>query len=336
MVSDRAFAADPLRVVRLARMGAELGFAVDPGTVTAARAAAPALAGVAGERIFAELKQIVAAQEPLAGLALLDSLGAADVVLPELVALRGVEQNVYHHLDVYGHTLEALEHAVALERDPSGVLGVEAAPVRAFLALGVADEMTRGELLRWSALLHDIAKPQTRAVSAEGRITFMGHDVEGAAVVRGIFTRLRAAEKVSAQVAAMTRHHLRLGFLVHARPLSARDIYGYLAGCDPVSADVTLLSCADRLATRGRHGERAIAAHLELAREIWPAALAWQQRRPRAPVRGDDLAAALGRPVGPWLADALEELSAARYAGEIDDSAAAAVAHTAAWLEQTG
>jgi poly(A) polymerase len=333
MVSPQAFSADPLRVIRLARISAELGFAIDPGTGAAARKAAPALSRVAGERSFAELKQIVAAPEPLAGLATLESVGATDVVLPELMALRGVEQNVYHHLDVYGHTLEALEHAVALERDPAAVLGVEAAPVVQFLDLGLADEMTRGEVLRWAALLHDIAKPQTRAVTAEGRVTFMGHDVEGAAVVRGIFSRLRAAEKVSAQVAALTRHHLRLGFLVHARPLSPRDVYGYLATCEPVSADVTLLSCADRLATRGRNGEAAIAAHLELAREIWPAALAWQRQRPRPPVRGDDLAAALGRPAGPWLAGALEELSAARYAGEIDDSFAQSLGHTRGWLD---
>jgi poly(A) polymerase len=336
MVSAGAFAADPLRVMRLARIAAELEFDVDPATLGAARAAAPALTSVAGERVYAELRQIIAAPRPLEGLGLLESVGATAVVLPELVALHGVEQSVYHHLDVYGHTLETLFHAVDLQRDPAGVLSVPAEPLERFLALPLGDDMNHGEVLRWAALFHDIAKPQTRAVTPEGRITFFGHDAAGAKVVRGVFSRLRASEKVTAQVAAMTRHHLRLGFLVHARPLSARDVYGYLAACEPVSADVTVLSVADRLATRGRNGEAAIAAHLELARELWPAALEFQQRRPRAPLRGDDLAAAVGRPPGPWLADALEELSAARYAGEIDDSAATAVAHATAWLEQNG
>ena len=336
MVSPGAFAADPLRVMRLARIAVELDFDIDAGTLAAAEAAAPGLAGVAGERIYAELRQIIAGERPLAGLGVLESVGAAAVVLPELVALHGVEQSVYHHLDVYGHTLEALGYALALQDDPPGVFGVEAEPTQAFLARPLADEMSRGEVLRWAALLHDIAKPQTRAVNAEGRITFFGHDVEGVGVVREIFGRLRGSEKVTAQVAAMTRHHLRLGFLVHHRPLSARDVYDYLAACEPVSADVTLLSVADRLATRGRNGKPAIAAHLELARELWPAALEWQARRPRPPLRGDDLAAALGRPAGPWLAEVLEELSAARYAGEIDDSAATAVGYAAAWLEENG
>jgi putative nucleotidyltransferase with HDIG domain len=336
MVSAGAFGADPLRVMRLARIAVELEFVVEPGTLEAARRAAPRLADVPGERIYAELRQIITGERPLEGLSGLESVGASAIVLPELVALHGVEQSAYHHLDVYGHTLETLSFAVALERDPAGVLGVPAQPVADFLALPLADEMTRGEVLRWAALLHDIAKPQTRAVTPEGRITFFGHDREGAEVNRAIFARLRASEKVAAQVAALTRHHLRLGFLVHERPLSARDVYDYLAACEPVSADVTLLSVADRLATRGRHGERAIAAHLELAREMWPSALDWQRHRPRAPLRGDDLAGALGRPAGPWLAAALEELSAARYAGEIDDSAAKAVAHATAWLEQNG
>jgi poly(A) polymerase len=334
MVSTGAFAADPLRVIRLARITSELDFVIDDATVAAALAAAPGLEGAAGERIYTELRQIIRSQRPLRGLELLESLGATAVVLPELMALHGVEQNVYHHLDVHGHTMEALEHALELERDPAGVLGIEAAPLRAYLAEVVGDEMSRAEVLRWGALLHDIAKPQTRAVTGEGRITFFGHDVAGADVAVGILGRLRASEKVTAQVAALTRHHLRLGFLVHERPLTDRAVYEYLRTCEPVSADVTLLSVADRLATGGRNAERAIAAHLELAREIWPAALAWQAARPRPPLRGDELAAALERPAGPWLAAALEELSAARYAGEIDDRPEPAVAHARAWLER--
>jgi poly(A) polymerase len=336
MVRSGAFTADPLRVIRLARLAAELHFSVDGATLAAARAAASGLGSVAGERVYAELRQIIAAERPGEGLTQLEATGATAVVLPELVALHGVEQNIYHHLDVYDHTLETLSSQLRLQGDPAGVLGIPARPVQAFLSESVADEMTCGEVLRWAALLHDIAKPQTRAVSDSGRITFFHHDVEGAQAIRAIFGRLRASEKVTTQVAEMTRHHLRLGFLVHQRPLGPRDVYDYLATCEPVSAEVTLLSVADRLATRGRNGEPAIAAHLELAREIWPAAVSWHAQRPRPPLRGDDLAAALGRPAGPWLAPALEELNAARYGGEIDDSAAAAVAHAAAWLEQNG
>jgi poly(A) polymerase len=332
MVSPSAFSADPLRVLRLARIAADLGFGVDPGTARAARAAAPGLAGTAAERIFAELKHMLAGEAPGRGLAHAETLGASAVVLPEVVALHGVEQNVYHHRDVHGHTLEALEHAVALTRDPAGVFGVPPGPVAGLLAEPVAEGMTRGELLRWGALLHDIAKPHTRALSPEGRITFFGHDVAGAALTREILMRLRASERVCAHVAALTRHHLRLGFLVHERPLSARARYAYLSACAPLTADVTLLSIADRLATRGRNAEAAISAHLALARELWPAVLAHRSAPPRPPIRGDVLAAGLGRAPGPWLADALDELTAARYAGELPGGQEAALRHIRRWL----
>ncbi|WP_249010047.1 HDIG domain-containing metalloprotein [Conexibacter sp. DBS9H8] len=332
MVSPSAFHADPLRVLRLARIGADLGFEVDPDTVRAARAAAPGLAGTAAERIFAELRQVLAGRDPHTGLDYAEGLGASAVVLPELVNLHGVEQNIYHHRDVHGHTLEALAYAVTLTRDPAAVFDVPATSVAALLAEPVAEGMTRGELLRWGALLHDIAKPQTRAVSPEGRVTFFGHDLAGADLSRAILERLRASERVRAHVADLTRHHLRLGFLVHHRPLSARARYDYLNACDSVSADVTLLSIADRLATRGRNAEAAIAAHLDLARELWPAVLAYRAQPPRPPIRGDALAAELGRPPGPWLAETLAELTAARYAGELADGRAAAVAHARRWL----
>ena len=142
-------------------------------------------------------------------------------------------------------------------------------------------------MLRFAALMHDIAKPLTRAVSDDGRIGFPGHDVRGAAMARAILARLHAAERVRAQVEALTRNHLRLGFLVHEAPLSRRALYGYLDACDRVAADVTVLSVADRLATRGERAEVAIARHLELAREVIGEALRWQRdgRPPRAGAR---------------------------------------------------
>jgi putative nucleotidyltransferase with HDIG domain len=171
--------------------------------------------------------------------------------------------------------------------------------------------------MRFGALLHDIAKPQTREVSHEGRTTFMGHDVQGAAVAVAILSRLRVSQRLRDYVAGLTRHHLRLGFLVHQAPLSRREVYRYLAACEPVGVDVTMLSVADRLATRGRNAEPAIERHLALARAMIGDALAWQDDRPRPPVRGDEVVRAVGGTPGPWLGRVLAELEQAAYAGEI-------------------
>ncbi|HEY5317546.1 MAG TPA: HDIG domain-containing metalloprotein [Solirubrobacteraceae bacterium] len=323
MVTREAFAADPLRTLRLPRIAAELELEVEAATGVAARAAAVALAGVATERIFAELKRIIVSDHALRGLELMLSFRVTEEILPELAALRGVEQSAYHHLDVYDHTMATLAETIALERSGWAELGEHAPAVRALLSEPLADQLTRGQALRFGALLHDIAKPRTRSVSDEGRVLFIGHDALGADLSREILGRLRASERLRAQVAALTRNHLHLGFLVRERPLTRRAIYHYLRTCDPVEVDVTLLSIADRLATRGARAEQAIASHLELAHELVGEGLRWRAGRPAPLLRGDELARRLRIRPGPELGSLLCELDAAAFAGEVSTAAEA-------------
>ena len=265
MASPRAFADDPLRVLRLVRLALDLGLQADPDTASAARVAAPGLRRVAGERVFMELRRIVASARVLDGLSMMDSLAITAAVLGELDALHDVQQSRYHHRDVHGHTLEVLEQVIALQVDPGAVLGAGelAGPVTALLAEPLADELTRGDALRWGALLHDAAKPLTGAVRPDGRVTFLGHDARGAELARSVLQRLRASERLRAHVAALVRHHLRLGFFVHEpQPLARRTVFAYLQATSPVEVDVTLLSIADRLATRGDRAVESIDAHM--------------------------------------------------------------------------
>ncbi len=316
-VSDRAFTDDPLRVLRLARFACELGLEPVARTAELARAAVGRMREVAVERVFAELKAVIAADGAVAGLDLMDRLGITEVVLPELAALHGVEQSRYHHLDVHDHTRAVLAETIAVTRDPEPVFRSDAAALREVLDEPLANELTRGQALRFGALFHDVAKPQTRAITPEGRVTFMGHDAEGAQLAPAVLTRLRASEKLGEFVGALTRHHLRLGFLVHEMPLSRRAVYRYLKACAPVQVEVTVLSVADRLATRGARADEAIGRHLELARALLPEAMEWRRQPPRPPVRGDELARAVGIRPGPELGRVLAELEEASFAGEI-------------------
>jgi poly(A) polymerase len=102
-------------------------------------------------------------------------------------------------------------------------------------------------------------------------------------------------------------------------PLTRRDVYEYLTTCAPVGVDVTVLSVADRLATRGRSSERAIALHLQVARELLGEAVSYENAPPRPPLRGDELAAGLGIAPGPRIGSLLSELTAAAFAGEVTD-----------------
>jgi poly(A) polymerase len=319
MVSPEAFDDDPLRTMRLARIACELGIDPEPDTAAAARARARKLEDVAPERIFAELKRIVTDDRVLAGMRLLHDLGLEEVVLPELTALRGVEQSAYHHLDVYDHTMAVLEEAVALECDPQAVFGDErGAAVDELMRTPLADDLDRWQALRFAALLHDAAKPATRDVRPDGRVTFLGHDREGAELARRVLGRLRTSERLRAFVAGVVRHHLRLGFLVHERPLSRRAMYRYLRACDPIPVEASTFTVADRKATRGRNAEAAIAAHVDLACEVLDAALPWERDgAPTAPVRGNELAQALGIKPGPDLGVLLDQLAEATYVGEV-------------------
>jgi poly(A) polymerase len=321
-VGPDSFDEDPLRLLRAARLAANLDLQVDPDTVALARAAAPRAAEPAGERQLAELRQLLAGPDPLRGLALLDDLALTAVVLPELETTKGVGQGPNHHRDVHGHTLEVLENVLEIEADLTRFVGDErAAEAAAFLAEPLADEMDRATALRFGALLHDIAKPATRA-EVDGFVGFKGHDTVGAETIGEIMGRLRASRKLTRYLQALTLHHLILGFMVREAPLPPRRVHDYLRATEPVTVDVTLLTVADRLAARGAGPVAAperVQAHLDLAREMVAAGLDWHREGPPTPLlRGDEVAAELGIE-GPEIGAKMAELEAAQYAGEVTD-----------------
>ncbi len=325
-VSDSAFGEDPIRLLRACRLSAGLGLTIDPATLELARANSVHAADPAGERQFAELRGIVAGPNPLLGIELMDRLALTAVVLPELETLRGVVQNPNHHLDVLGHTLAVLEEWLGIEADLRSFAGDLAGEIEAFLAEPLADELTRLGALRFGALFHDLGKPETRSEGG-GYVTFIGHDEVGARIIAGICRRLRTSRRLSVQLQGLALHHLRLGFLIHQRPLPRRAVYDYLVATEPVSADVTLLSVADRLAARGEGplaSPEMVEAHLDLAREMLRDALAWHRDGPpRPPLSGDELADELGLSPGPEMGRLLEELRAEAFTGEISGRAQA-------------
>lgn len=335
-VGPAALQEDPLRVLRIARTVASGGaWRLDGNTVRLAQAAAPQLDQVAGERIGYEIRGTICGAAPLRGLATLRRIGGLEAVLPEVAALDGVTQSKYHHLDVGGHTREVLEYSLQLEAGLSAFVDDDSAAwVRARLEDEVGGGWTVRETLRFGALLHDIAKPQTRYEDASrGIIGFPNHDGEGEKLAGRILERLRVPRKVVRGVQSLTLNHLRLGFLVHSRPLDRGAVYDYLRRCEPMEVEVTVLALADRLATRGRRAEEAIAAHADLTRELLPAAIAWREAggAPAPVLDGDALMARSGLPGGPWLADALEAQRRAQFVdGPLGSDAAWTVAQSAA------
>ena len=320
VLGEHSYRDDPLRPLRLVRIATELTLEPDAETERLTRAHAGRVPETSPERIWAELRRLVTADRVLDGLELAERLGVTAAVLPELDGLHEVEQSHFHHLDVYGHTLEVLREQLRLEAGLEEVFGPLTPDLRAVLDEPLADELTRMQALRFAALVHDMAKPATRRELPDGRVSFIGHDTVGEELVAGLCRRLRTSERLASFLGGVTRHHLVLGFLVHERPLERRAIYRYLRTCEPVELEVTVLSCADRRATRGKNAEAAIAAHLELAYEIMEPALAWRRDgAPKPPLRGDVLARELGIERGPELGRLLESVREAVFTGEVQD-----------------
>jgi poly(A) polymerase len=185
-----SFADDPLRMLRAVRFVGQLGLEPVDEVVEAMTAMSGELARITPERVQAELSKTLLQDAPRAALELFVSTGLADVVLPELPALRMEIDEHHQHKDVYTHSLTVLDQAIALEKaDPA------------------ADSPDL--VLRLAALLHDIGKPATRRHESRGRVSFHHHEVVGAKLVRKRLTALRYPKDVVEAVARLTFLHLR-------------------------------------------------------------------------------------------------------------------------------
>ncbi|SDF98945.1 poly(A) polymerase [Blastococcus aurantiacus] len=188
--AEDSFADDPLRMLRAVRFVAQLGLTPEDDVVAAMTAMSGELGRITAERVQAELSKTLLQDSPRAALELFVATGLADVVLPELSALRMEIDEHHQHKDVYSHSLTVLDQAIDLEKaDP--------------------DAGSPDLVLRLAALLHDIGKPATRRHEAGGRVSFHHHEVVGAKLVRKRLMALKYPKDVVEAVSRLTFLHLR-------------------------------------------------------------------------------------------------------------------------------
>ncbi len=332
LVSERALVEDPLRLLRAVRLAAQLDFRLAPETADALRRHAEGIGRAAAERQRDELARILATPRAGPAIRLLDDLGLLERLLPEVTASRGVSQPKEHYWNVFDHSVEtvvALDFMLA-EKEPAGrrearfwrVLWDALAflpELRDHLAEEVSEGRSRSTLLKLAGLLHDVAKPETRAPDATGRIRFFGHAERGAETARSVLRRFRFSRRETELVATMVEEHLRPGQLSTEGPPSRRALFRFFRDTDEAAESVLLLSLADHLAARGPRlridGWRRHVAYIAhvLGRRHEEEAIV----RPTRLLTGDDLMVALAIEPGPEVGRLLAVLEEAQASGEV-------------------
>jgi len=178
---EERFAEDGLRPLRAVRFAAQLGFALDPGTLGAIRGALETSAKVSAERVRDEFEKMLRAPVPSVAFRLMEETGLLELFLPELAACRGVEQKGFHRFDVLDHGLLACDFAAEKNFPPEVVL---------------------------AALFHDLGKTPTRAVDEAGVATFHRHEAESERMAAQILRRLRFPRAFSDRVCHLIAQHM--------------------------------------------------------------------------------------------------------------------------------
>lgn len=241
-----SFSDDPLRMMRAARFASQLGFELDPEAFEAMVKLRDRIEIISAERVRDELIKLVLSSDPRPGLEILVDSKIADIVLPELPALKLESDEHHHHKDVYQHTLTVVRQAIDYEAD----YGLE-----------------KDLVARLAALLHDIGKPATKRLEAGGAVTFYHHDVVGAKLAKKRLTELKFDNDTIKAVAKLIELHLRF-FGYSDQPWSDSAVRRYVRDAGEQLDRLHILTRADVTTRNQRKADRLAHAYDDLEQRI--------------------------------------------------------------------
>ncbi len=315
LCSTRAVIDDPLRLLRVFRFAATLGFIVAGETLTAVEQHKNRIESIAPERIAHELDLIMESGRAGTAFALMADTGLLFVIMPELLPGRGMEQPASHHLDVFDHLLETLNQAERIQQHPERFF-----PDHAPVMMSWLDRDRNRRLLLWAALLHDVGKPATYGINTDkgGRITFYNHDQEGVSLFSSFAGRLRWAGADTRGVSLLIGSHMRPFFLANDQRRAGVSLKACLRLLRKVGDDLPglfMLAMADALAGKGEGSpeqmEQELAALFGHLYRIWQEHVVPVQKA-KPLLTGHDLIDKLGLTPGPRFKDILARVEEAQ------------------------
>lgn len=287
---EKTFDDDPLRMMRAARFSAQLQFRTDPPALRAIRTMASRIEIVSMERVSDEFLKILASPRPSAGLTLLVDTGLAAHVFPELVDMIGVEQRKdYHHKDVFLHTMKVVDNICAATEDV---------------------------WLRFAALVHDIAKPRTKAFKEGIGWTFHGHEELGARMMKSIFRRMRLPLAKLPYVEKLVRLHLRPMVLV-SEEVTDSAVRRLLFDAGPEIDDLMALCRADITSQNPQRVQRYMKNYSLVLEKMKEVEEKDRLRNWEPPVRGNEIMQVCGIPPGPLVGVLKQRIEDAILEGRI-------------------
>ncbi|MBM4462418.1 MAG: HD domain-containing protein [Chloroflexi bacterium] len=325
-VSEAAFEDDPARLLRAVRLAAEYGLAIEQWTEALIQSQAQLISQVAGERVREELCRLLSVQNAAPYLYYLDRLGLLTAIVPELTATKGVEQPREHYWDVFQHSIEtvaALERLLQSEDTAQKDAILSMVPHIPRLSQHFQQEVSHGVsravLAKIAALLHDVAKPQTKSTEPNGRARFLGHTKQGAAMAGDILQRLRFSNREMRTVQKIIESHLRLWQMGGEGKPTHRAIYRFFRDTEDASIDILFLTLADFLAAQGPHLDMSEwQQHCQMIEYIWSEHEQEEARIiPQKLIDGHDLIDILRLEPSPVIGQLLEAIREAQGIGEI-------------------
>jgi len=290
---QQSFSDDPLRMMRAARFAAQLGFSVVPDTAEAISEMASRLQIVSAERIQAEFNKLMLSDNPKAGLEVLVDSGLAEYFLPELPALQLEIDEHHRHKDVYRHSLQVLDQAIAQETDDSG-------PVP-----------HPDLVLRLASLLHDAGKPATRRFEKGGGVSFHAHDVIGARIIKKRMKALKYDKQTTTDVCRLIELHLRFhGYGKGEWTDSA--VRRYVTDAGPLLERLHMLTRADCTTRNVRKAQQLWETYDELEHRITALRLQEEIDAIRPDLDGNQIMGILGVPPGRIVGEAYKYMLALR------------------------
>ena len=318
--SQSSLSDDPLRILRAYRLVSAYGLNLPDQTRKSILQACHRLNQVAVERIRDEMMLILSAASSVSILRMLDEDGVLKLLLPECVGMRNLRQNDSKHLDVWQHSLSALEALEFILSNIQELLGGYADDASAILTQKLAGERRRQTSLKLGVLLHNIGKPGRTSLGKKGAMHFYAHQAAGSELAASLCTRLRLSNKEINFVSQLVRQHIRSIHLFRLTPTPTQALARFFRLGPELFWPLLLLFASDYMAAQE---SISMGAHLQPLRQRIGGWLDfyYEQLKPREMeppiVNGNDLMKCLHLSPGPMVGRLLNALAELQWEGRI-------------------